>query len=189
MQQFEIAFSGEILPGADLEHVKAAIARLFQADALLLARLFSGQRVVIKQSVDATAAAKYQAAFQRAGAALEVRDLTALIIEEIIPGLPVEDAATDAYSAPPSTAANSSKKMLQVAPRDEYMAAFSNVQAPDFGIAPLGDDLQPAPADQPALDLDLSGISIAPVGSDMGQLPGAAAIVAPDVSHLKLADE
>ena len=47
MQQFEIAFSGEILPGAQLEQVKAAIARLFQADDALLARLFSGQRVVI----------------------------------------------------------------------------------------------------------------------------------------------
>ena len=188
MQQFEIAFSGEILPGADPEQVKAAIARLFQADAVLLARLFSGQRVVIKQSVDATAAAKYQAAFQRAGAALEVRDLTSLI-EEIIPGLPVEDAASDAYLAPPSAAADSSKKMLQVAPRDEYMAAFRDVQAPDFGIAPLGDDLQPAPAEKPAPDLDLSGMSIAPVGSDMGQLPGAAAIVAPDVSHIKLTDE
>ena len=75
MQQFEIAFSGQILPGAELEQVKAAIARVFQADAALLARLFSGQRVVIKKGVDAVGLAKYQSAFERAGAVLEVRDL------------------------------------------------------------------------------------------------------------------
>ena len=189
MQQFEIAFSGEILPGAQLEQVKAAIARLFQADDALLARLFSGQRVVIKQSVDATAAGKYQAAFQRAGAVLDVRDLNAELIEEITPGLPVEETVAESAAAVASSATSATAAMLNVAPRDEYMAAFSNVQAPDFGIAPLGDDLQPTPAEKPAPNLDLSGISIAPVGSDMGQLPGAAAIVAPDVSHIKLADE
>lgn len=86
MQQFEIAFSGQIAPGAELSQVKAAIARLFKADEALLARLFSGQRMIIKQSVDAAAAAKYQSAFQRAGAVLEVRDLSAPIIEEIVPG-------------------------------------------------------------------------------------------------------
>ena len=186
MQQFEIAFSGEILPGAQLEQVKAAIARLFQADDALLARLFSGQRVVIKQSVDATAAGKYQAAFQRAGAVLDVRDLNAELIEEITPGLPVEETVAESAAA---VASSATVAMLNVAPRDEYMAAFRDVQAPDFGIAPLGDDLQPAPAEKPAPNLDLSGISIAPVGSDMGQLPGAAAIVAPDVSHIKLTDE
>jgi len=79
--------------------------------------------------------------------------------------------------------------MLQVAPRDEYMAAFIDVQAPDFGIAPLGDDLQPTPMQKPAPELDLSGISLAPAGSDMGQLPGAQALPVPDISHIKLADE
>lgn len=189
MQQFEIAFSGQVLPDAQLEQVKVAIARMFQADEVLLARLFSGQRMVIKQSVDAAVAAKYQAAFQRAGAVLEVLDLQAAPIEEITPGLPAEEPVAvhaPTVSAPVASAAAPS--MLQVAPRDEYMAAFSDVQAPDFGIAPLGDDLQPAPVEKTAPNLDLSGLSLAPVGSDMGQLPGAAAIVPPDISHIKLVD-
>src|SRR5699024_4130953 len=119
----------------------------------------------------------------------DVRDLNAELIEEITPGLPVEDTAAESAAPVASSATSATAAMLNVAPRDEYMAAFSNVQAPDFGIAPLGDDLQPTPAEKPAPNLELSGISIAPVGSDMGQLPGAAAIVAPDVSHIKLADE
>lgn len=193
MQQFEIAFSGQILPGAQLEEVKAAIARMFQADATLLARLFSGQRVVIKKDLDAAGVAKYQGAFQRAGAVLEVLDISAPIIEEITPGLPVEEPAVPAPSAPTPTPqsppTDSAKpKMLQITPRDEYMAAFSDVQAPDFGIAPVGDDLQPTPVEKPAPQLDLSGISLAPIGCDMGELPRAKAIIPPDISHIKLVD-
>lgn len=182
MQQFEIAFSGQILPGAELEQVKAAIARVFQADAALLARLFSGQRVVIKKGVDAVGLAKYQSAFERAGAVLEVRDLYEQSIEEITPGLPAEDPTTESERT-------EGFAMLQVTPRDEYMAAFANVQAPDFGIAPLGDDLQPAPVETPAPQLDLSAISLAPVGSDMGQLSRVKTERAPDTTHFELLDE
>ncbi len=183
MQQFEIAFSGQIAPGAELSQVKAAIARLFKADEALLARLFSGQRMIIKQSVDAAAAVKYQSAFQRAGAVLEVRDLSAPIIEEIVPGLPAEEPAAE-----PQQGAEATTAMLQVTPRDEYMAAFKDVQAPDFGIAALGDDLQPQPVAAAAPDLDLSALSLAPAGSDLGQLAGAEAIAVPDITHLKLLD-
>lgn len=180
MQQFEIAFSGEILPSAQLEQVKVAIAHLFKADEALLARLFSGQRMVIKQRLDAEATAKYQTAFTRAGALLEVRDLT-----EAAPAQQQPAAQPVARQAPQTAAVNS----LEVAPRDEYMAAFAHVQAPDFGIAPVGEDLQPTPAEVPAPDLDLSGMALAPVGSDMGQLPGAEPITPPDTSHLKVLHE
>lgn len=57
MQYFEIAFSGQLLPRAELPQVKAAIVRLFKADEAALARLFSGVRVVIKSRVDAATAA------------------------------------------------------------------------------------------------------------------------------------
>lgn len=194
MQQFEIAFSGEILPGAQLEQVKVAIAHLFKADEALLARLFSGQRMVIKQRLDAEATAKYQTAFTRAGALLEVRDLTeaAPLPDAMVVPAPVaahaqqQPAAQPVARQAPQTAAVNS---LEVAPRDEYMAAFAHVQAPDFGIAPVGEDLQPTPTEVPAPDLDLSGMALAPVGSDMGQLPGAEPITPPDTSHLKVLDE
>lgn len=191
MQYFEIAFCGEILPGAELEQVKAAITGLFKADEALLARLFSGQRMVIKQHLDAQAAAKYQAAFQRAGAVLEVRELSAPRDDSaaLSEAVAAESAETQQEPPAPSAASTTVTAMLQVKPRDEYMAAFSDVQAPDFGLAPLGDDLQPAPAEKLAPELDLSAMSLAPAGSDMGQLPGAQAVSVPDISHIKLVDE
>lgn len=185
MDRYEIAFAGQLVPGAQLDSVKANLAKLFQADAQRIALLFSGRRIVIKSNLDAAGAEKYRVTLQRAGALVEVQ---AVAVEEIELAPPPE-AATPARSEPAvETSAPVDRRpgRLQVAPRDEYMAAFAAVDAPDFGIAPLGDDLQddkPAPQ---APSLDLSQFSLAPTGSDMGQAQAAQPGPPPDVSHLKL---
>lgn len=178
MERYEIVFAGELVPGAEADLVKANLAKLFQADAQRIALLFSGRRLVIKNNLDAAAAQKYRSTLERAGARVEVRAMQPEIEEiELAPPPVVEPAV-----AAPAT------RRLQVVPRDEYMAAFSDVDAPDFGMAALGDDLQDAVADVPEPVLDLSRFSLAPVGSDMGQLKAPVAAPAPDVSHLKLRD-
>lgn len=174
MQYFEIAFSGTLAAGAERGQVQAAIARLFKAEPETIATLFSGQRVVIKQRLDAATTAKYRAAFKQAGAVLEVTALEA-----------AEDEQTQGVA---EAAATESSGLLQVTPRDVYMAAFKDVQAPDFGLAPAGENLLPEPPVVPAPDFDLSALSLAPLGSDLEQLPPAKAVI-PDTSHLKLLDE
>ncbi|WAJ38900.1 hypothetical protein OU800_06640 [Pseudomonas sp. GOM7] len=176
MSRYEIAFSGQLVPGADPETVKANLARLFQADAQRIAQLFSGRRIVIKNNLDATAAEKYRSTLERAGALVEVLDMD-MPIEEVELAPPPAEVAPGAATRP---------GRLQVAPRDEYMAAFSEVDAPDFGIAPVGSDLQEAKAEPLAPAVDLSQFSLAPVGSDMGQAKADAAAPPPDTSHLKL---
>lgn len=181
MSRYEIVLAGELVPGNSLEQVKANLARLFQADAQRVALLLSGRRVVIRQGLDRASAEKYRDAIVRAGVIAEMREMA---VEEIElappPGSPPAPAVrTTAKGGPPA---------LVVQPRDEYMAAFVNVEAPDFGVAPLGVDLQDdysAPAPPP---LDLSALSIAPAGSDLGELPRASASAVPDISHLRLAD-
>ncbi|MEH6366970.1 MAG: hypothetical protein V7764_11930, partial [Pseudomonas marincola] len=44
MLRFEIAFAGQLVPGADPVKVKANLAKLFQADEQRIALLFSGRR-------------------------------------------------------------------------------------------------------------------------------------------------
>lgn len=186
MSRYEIAFSGQIQPGADLEQVKANLARLFQADAQRIALLFSGRRMVIKNNLDPTAAEKYRITLERAGAVVDVLDMD-LPIENIeLAPPPAESAApsTPIASAPGSVSAGGGR--LHVAPRDEYMAAFIDVDAPDFGLAPVGADLQDQPADPVAPAVDLSQFSLAPVGSDMGQAKPEPAAPPPDTSHLKV---
>ena len=62
-QLFEVAFSGKISEGADLDDVKTKVGKMFSADEAKLAQLFSGKRIVIKKNVDQATATKYKTAF------------------------------------------------------------------------------------------------------------------------------
>ena len=180
MARYEVAFAGQLVPGAQLEQVKANLMRLFQADEQRIALLFSGRRMVIKTNLEEAAAQSYRVALAKAGAVVEVAALTEHT-----------DAPAPAPAPAPANSAiatQSAVGRLNVAPRDEYMAAFIEVDAPDFGLAPVGADLQDQTDDAQAPVVDLSAFSLAPVGSDMGQAAAEPAKPAPDTSHLKLAD-
>ncbi|MCK9465692.1 MAG: hypothetical protein M0Q29_07370 [Thiopseudomonas sp.] len=176
MEYFEIAFAGQIVLGAELEQAKQGVQRLFNANEQLMEQFFSGRRVVIKQKVDQATALKYQKAFAAAGAILEVQK--------------IESDSVAPVATPAATPAPSASSGAEVVPRDAYMAAFTHVQAPDFAIAPVGTDIveHQEHQEQPELDVDISAMSLAPVGSDMGHQPAPQDVLVPDISHIKLAD-
>lgn len=166
MNLYEIVFSGQLVPGAQPDLVQSNLGKLFQADAQRLALLFSGRRLVLKNNLDAEAAEKYRSTLERAGALVEVTAMPGVVEAQV--------------------SSNSEPGRLQVAPRDVYMAAFVDVDAPDLELFGVGSDLQdhkPAPL---APTLDLSGLSVAPVGSDIGQATEPQAVRVPDISHLRL---
>ncbi len=183
MTRYEIAFSGQLVDGAPMASVQANMARLFQADAQRIALLFSGRRIVIKGNLDEASAEKYRLTLERAGAVVEV---LAMPVEEVELAPPPPVAAAVAEPIVAAAATPVAPGRLQVAPRDEYMAAFADVDAPDFGIAPVGVDLQDAKPDASAPAVDLSQFSLAPAGSDMGQAKAAPAGPPPDTSYLSL---
>ena len=187
MSRYEIAFSGQLAPGAKLEQVEANLTRLFQADAQRIAVLFSGRRIVIKQDLDHASVEKYRQAMARAGAIAEVRPMP-VEVEEIELAPPPTETPPTATQATASAQTGTTPGPLKVAPRDEYMASFVDVEAPDFGIAPVGADLQDdrPPVQAPAVDL--SQFSLAPAGSDMGERRRASDAPVPDTSHIKLQD-
>ncbi len=174
MSRHQIVFSGQLVPGASLEQVQANLAKLFRADAARIAVLFSGRRVPIKGDLDAADAEKYRITLERAGALVDI--------------VPMEEAAKIApgQETGPAAEGRTQRRPLVVAPRDVYMAAFVEVEAPDFGVAEVGVDLrEPGPEVVPPT-LDLSGLSLAPLGSDMGQASAPPAGPAPDTSSLRL---
>ena len=69
---YEVTFSGEIQEGARLDEVKARLGKLFKADEVMIARLFSGKTVVIKKNLSAEAADKYSIAITKAGAVCDL---------------------------------------------------------------------------------------------------------------------
>lgn len=198
MSLYEVAFSGELMPGFEDARVRANMAKLFSADAKRIAALFSGRRIVIKSGLDKAAAQKYQLVLARAGAKVQIAVVGAAQ-PAAAPAAAAAPAPAPAPKAKPAAAAQPAVERpampatdnlpeLKVDARDEYMAAFQSVSAPDFGLAATGDDLQDDYRDFKEAALDLSGMSLAPAGADMNQLKDEHKAVVPDTSHIKLAD-
>lgn len=177
MPLFEIAFQGQVRSGVTQEQARARIGQLFQVGGEQLDVLFSGRRVVIKQGLDEAAAQKYRQAIERAGALCS--------IDPMASDSPAEPVAEQPASAP---AAGAEPKGSRVEPRDAYMAAFSEVEAPDFDIAPVGSDMQHEYETFTPLPIDLSALSLAPPGADLEELKRSEGAPVPNTDHLKLED-
>jgi len=67
LQLYQIVFSGKVANGWEVDTVKRNLSTLFNADPEVIAMLFSGRAVVIKQGIDRDAAMKYMAALASAG--------------------------------------------------------------------------------------------------------------------------
>ncbi|WP_460042361.1 hypothetical protein [Pseudomonas sp. S2_H01] len=199
MKMYEIVFSGQLVPGAQLDRVQANLAKLFQADAQRIALLFSGRRLVLKNNLDQAAAEKYRSTLERAGAKADVVEMPGQMdvpapaemeVEEVELAPPPDEPTwtrktSSLVPGPGSVAKPEHRSRLE--PRDVYMAAFVDVQAPDFTLSALGKDVQDPKAPPVPPRLDLSGLSLAPAGSDMGQKTEVEHVLLPDISHLKLA--
>ncbi len=190
MKLYEIVFSGQLIPGAQLDKVQANLSKLFQADAQRIALLFSGRRLVLKNSLDQSSAEKYRSTLERAGARVDVVEMPGQVeVEEVELAPPPDEPSWTrrAASTPVApTAKTQSERKSGVEPRDVYTAAFVDVEAPDFTLSEPGKDLQDPKAAPIAPRLDLSGLSLAPAGSDMGQARSVEQVAVPDTSHLKL---
>ncbi|HBT59028.1 MAG TPA: hypothetical protein DEA92_18145 [Pseudomonas sp.] len=186
MTRFEVVFQGQVQQGAAPEQVRANVGKLFQVSGAQLDTLFSGRRIVIKQGLDQVAAEKYRIALERAGAQCSI-----VAMDEPAPTPSAPDSSASSEPAKPVSQPVEAEpeRSSRVVPRDEYMAAFSDVEAPDFGIAPLGADLQDEYNPHTALPIDLSALTLAPVGSDMGEIKRDDAAQVPNVDHLKLVDD
>ena len=166
---FEVAFSGQIRDGAELDEVKAKVGKMFKADDAKIAHMFSGKRVVIKKSLDREAAAKYANAFKNAGARGEVRSMSGDAAQA--------KAASPAAPAKPKPATlevdyTSTQNMTAVVapPPQVDPLGITGDQIEDLPatVAPVGSELQDEIKDVPEPDIDITSFDVAPVGSDIG---------------------
>jgi hypothetical protein len=188
-QLFEVAFAGEVSAGASLVEVKASVAKMFNADAAKVAHLFSGKRVVIKKNIDQATAAKYRTALNRAGAECEVSRMGG------------ESAAPNATAASPpvKAAASAAPAAVQIETRYDGEVTPPPQVAPlgisgdeiedlDATIAPVGSELQNEYVEVEAPQIDLAGLEVAPVGSDLGTTKKSAPPPPPDTSGITMAE-
>lgn len=178
---FEVAFSGEIAVGADLEQVKAKVGVMFKADATKLAHLFSGKRMVIKKNIDQATANKYKAALNKAGAVCEVKSLSEA------PEAPKPAASKP--TAPPRPAPVIASGDIPAAPQTAPLGVTANdISDLSANLAPIGSDMQDSIKEVAEPELDISGLGIAPAGSDLGQAKKDDDPPPPDTRGLTMAD-
>lgn len=190
-QLFEIAFKGQIVEGADLEKVKQVIGLMFKADASRLAQLFSGNRVIIKRSVDQATAARYRGAFEKAGAICEVVALGEPKTQPQKPATAVQakESANSTESSAEYTSRYPESEQIPPALLTEPLGVRAE-EIEDLGvdIAPVGSMVQDQIREVPEPDIDTSGLDIAPVGSVLSTAPEKKPPPPPDTAGLSLAD-
>ncbi|MGD2184498.1 MAG: DUF4870 domain-containing protein [Desulfobacterales bacterium] len=67
-KKYNLEFSGQVIPGWDIDEVKANLAKLLKADEEKVYKLFSGGRFVIKKNIDRQTALKINNVLKDAGA-------------------------------------------------------------------------------------------------------------------------
>lgn len=195
---YEVAFSGEILEGADLQQVKAKVAAIFKADDAKLAQLFSGKRVVIKKNIDQATANKYKTALQKAGAKCEIASLSppSGAVSASVETSPTQVAAkAQATTQPVSPSPVTGQKVaagsadIPAAPITDPLGISANdITDWSASVAPVGSPMQDEIKDVPEPQLDLEGLDIAPPGSDLGQLKKGDEPPPPDTSGLSIVE-
>jgi hypothetical protein len=182
-QLYEVAFSGQISEGADLDEVKAKVGKMFNADDAMLAQLFSGKRVVIKKNIDQATAAKYQSALNRAGARCEINPPLAT-------AAPVAPAAVEKPAA--SAVQIETGDYGEVAPppaTDPLGITASDIEDLEASVAPVGSELLQQRSNVAAPEFDLSEFDLAPVGSELNTRAKNPDPPPPDTSGISMADE
>jgi len=171
---FEVAFSGQIRDGADLEQVKEKVGKMFKADEAKIATMFSGKRLLIKRNLDREAATKYRAAFKKAGAKCEVS-----LMSEGLPANEIEKPAAQAPAPAPAvktlevdyTSTQEIQAVVAPPPMVDPLGITGD-QIEDLAatLAPVGSELQDEIKEVPEPDIDVTGFDVAPVGSDIGTM-------------------
>ena len=132
--EFAVIFKGRLVDGVDPAAVRANLAKLFNADAARIEKMFSGQTVIIKKGLDEAAAQKYRAALGKAGAVVEIVAAGAPAkapaeVPAAAAVTPTADAAS-AETTAPATPQRAASAAPQTVPR-----AFSDAQAPPDPLA------------------------------------------------------
>jgi hypothetical protein len=191
-QLFEVAFSGQISDGANLDEVKVRIGKMFKADDVKLAQLFSGKRIVIKKNIDQATAAKYESALNRAGAECEVNPMSGTApAATTAAATPVAAQAESGAAATPSSTEYETVYDGEVEPppqTDPLGITGDQIEDLAVSIAPVGSELQDAHAEPEEPRIDITGLDIAPVGSDIDATKKDAEPPPPDTSGITMAD-
>ncbi|MCK5337065.1 MAG: hypothetical protein KAQ67_12930 [Gammaproteobacteria bacterium] len=199
---FEVVFSGEVIEGNDVAETHAKIGKLFNADEAKIARLFSGNSVVIKKDLDEATANKYIGAFKKAGARAIVRNAAAateskVAAAETAPAASAPAPVATSKAAPAAAASNANTVFEHSGEASEHLTAapqtkFDLDSDPDLSGLTLRENtgnLFDASAEAPDADIDISEFTLAATGSDLADKKEEVPPLNADLSGIDLVDD
>lgn len=199
---YQLVFRGECAPGTDEQAARDNARALFKASLDQVERMFSGQRVVIRNKLDDAQAAKYQAVLRKHGMIAHI---------EPMPGTPTaEPARPTAATAPESTPeptrpeparAESSSAPTEARPAGSGVAVEPGDRLPVAGekvdsilagsslsVGAIHDRLSEHHEVEAPMFEHLDEWTLAPAGSTLVEHQDEVPPAVPDISHLSLAD-
>jgi hypothetical protein len=181
---YELVFYGELVPGIPPEQVRKNVAELFKASVEQVERMFVGQRVVIRNKLDAETAQKYVVAMQKRGAICRIEPTpgTELKPAGLTPARQLETPVRPAIPTGVTPMANIPAGRLRLA----GVRTDTVLQGKDFSVAPVGARLSDEVEVMTPVFEHLDEIELAPLGSNMQDDAEDIPVSVPDISHLRL---
>lgn len=158
-EQFDLVFSGELVPGFELAQVKKNLQALFRINEAKAEMMFSGRSIKLKKGVNAEAANRYRIAMKKAGARVSVERSAA----------PPGDAVKATTSAAPTLSpapAQQTNAHQEGGPENNPASPLPrpSIEAPDFPLAEVGADMLRAEERQQVVpvEVDTSALAVEP---------------------------
>lgn len=191
---FQLVFKGECTPNTDLNTARNNARALFKASLDQVDKMFSGQRVVIRNKLDEAQAEKYRQVLQKHGMIAHVEPMAAAAPTSAPEPASAPTATPEpapAPSAPQASAPTSGQ--VAVEPGDRLQVAGDKVDSILSGsgltLDPVGVTLAEAEEVEAPMFEHLDEWTVAPAGSDIGVERDLPPPLVPDTSHLSLAED
>ncbi|PAV25427.1 hypothetical protein CF392_10955 [Tamilnaduibacter salinus] len=194
---YQLVFEGECTPGTDRQTARSNAMALFKASIDQVDRMFSGQRVVIRNKLDEAQAEKYRAVLEKHGMVARVEAMGATAPPPARPAPSSEPSSPEPTPRPsePPTAETASDRddAVPVEPGDRLPVAGERVESILSGSSLRVDQaherLTEAHEEEPPMFEHLDDWTIAPAGTTLTESREDIPPVVPDISHLSLVEQ
>lgn len=204
-ERYDLIFTGDLVPGAELPQVKRNLQALFRINEAQVNLLFSGRDVVLKKNLDAEAANKYRVAIKKAGARIRLASSAQPDTSPVANDPPAKKPSLAQESSAAQKTSESRSQPLPVAEVQELQDDPEVQQSKPRGEKPHGDQQSkprgeemltalgaqaPKPA-EPRAEIRAPDLPLAEPGADLLRPEERSSVqpVAVDISGLSVAPQ
>lgn len=195
---FQLVFKGQCQPGFAPETARANVAQVFKASQAQLERMFSGERVVIRNKLESDAAEKFKAALAKQGIVVHIEPMPGASSTATPPGAEADQRPAPGRPVTPVPQGSPAKQQpaspvtagVVVEPGERLSVAGERVDEVLAGsrltLGRPGEMLgQPKKQETPVFH-ELESWSLAQPGARLVEPEEAPPVAVPDTSHLKV---